>query len=100
MTTKNDLWTHNLPEDAPFTDFVKLAYSRLHTWHRKNIIYELYRNDPNGVWSDYDSIHKFGKVITKAEAIQHFASMLGEFGEIPKDWDRLNEEELEKLCVK
>lgn len=97
MQTKNDLWTHNLPEDAPFTDFVKLAYSRLHTWHRKNIIYELYRNDPNGVWSDYDSIHKFGKVITKAEAIQHFAAALGEFNGIPKDWKMLTWEELTEI---
>jgi|JI8StandDraft_1071087.scaffolds.fasta_scaffold1360521_1 hypothetical protein len=97
MTTKSDLWTHDLPEGAPFVDFVKLAFSRLHTWYRENIIYELYRNDSNGVWADADNIREFGKVITKAEAIQHFASMLGEFGGIPKDWNILNEEELEKL---
>ena len=97
MQTKNDLWTHNLPEGASFTDFVKLAFYRLQGWHRENIIYELYRNDSNGVWSDADNIREFGKVITKAEAIQHFASMLGEFGGIPKDWNILNEEELTKL---
>lgn len=95
MQTKSDLWTHNLPEDAPFTDFVKLAFYRLQRWHRDNIISVLYQNDPNGVWVDYDSIREFGKVITKAEAIQHFASMLGEFGGIPKDWNMLTWEELE-----
>ena len=97
MQTKNDLWTHNLPEGASFTDFVKLAFYRLQGWHRENIISVLYQNDPNGVWVDYDSIREFGKVITKAEAIQHFASMLGEFSGIPKDWNILNEEELGKL---
>lgn len=100
MQTKNDLWTHDLPEGAPFIDFVKLAYFRLQLWPREGILYILRANDPNGVWSDQDSLREFNCIITKAEAIQHFASMLGEFGEIPKDWDRLNEEELEKLCVK
>lgn len=95
MTTKSDLWTHDLPEGAPFVDFVKLAFSRLKLWPREGIIYILRTNDPNGVWADADNIREFGKVITKAEAIQHFASMLGEFGGIPTEWKMLTWEELE-----
>lgn len=94
MTTKNDLWIHDPPEGAPFRDFVKLAFSRLKLCPREGILYILMHNDPNGVWRDEDSIREFGKPITKAEAIQHYAAALGEFGGVPKDWTVLNEEEL------
>lgn len=94
---KNDLWTHDLPEGAPFQDFVKLAYFRLQLWERQSIIYELYKNDRNGVWHDANAIREFGKPLTKAEAIQHFAAALGEFGGIPKDWNMLTWEELTEI---
>ena len=97
MTPKNDLWSHNLPEGAPFQDFVKLAFYRLHLYTREMIIDGLYWNDRNGVWHDADALREFGKVLTKAEAIQHYAAALGEFGGIPKDWNMLTWEELVEI---
>lgn len=42
----------------------------LQTWTRQSIIDWLVRNDPNGVYTDDDSIREFGEVMCKEEGIQ------------------------------
>ncbi len=86
MTTKNDLWTHDLLEGAPFRDFVKLAFSRLKLWPREGILYILMHNDPNGVWRDEDSIREFGIVVWLCTGAWITQSLVGDYEDYQLDY--------------
>lgn len=40
------------------------------TWKREEIIQWLCWNDPNGVYTDKDSLNEFGNIMTKEEGIE------------------------------
>jgi hypothetical protein len=60
---------------AVFLGAINIRKNRLFTkpelqkWSRLELISWLSRNDPNGIYSDKDSIAEFGSKMTKQEAV-------------------------------
>jgi hypothetical protein len=95
VLTKNWLWTCEVKEDSPFEDFVRYAFNKVKDLSREDLLIALKENDPNGVWTDEDSTREFGRPVTKAEVIQHYAVALA--GDFPLDWKMLTWDELLKF---
>lgn len=50
----------------------------LDTWSRDEIIQWLCWNDPNGVYTDADSLNEFGNIMTKEEGIEIMVRQINE----------------------
>ncbi len=64
----------NTAQQHPFYQIMDLSQEdllkELNTWSREKIIDWLKWNDPNGVYSDQDSLREFGNILSKEEGIE------------------------------